>query len=441
MVLVLTTIAVIGAKAITRSGTPLRGGFPSGHSALAFAGWMAITLLVDEQQFLVSSVAFVLALLVARRASSRASTRRSRSSGARSWGSLTALVVIQVFASSDLLGEMRAYYAARAPEYDDWWFRRGRYDLGEAGNARWAAEAAEVEAALDALRPFGSVVELAAGTGLWTRHLVAGATHVLALDASAETLAINRERTGGRAEYRVADLFAWEPEERFDLCVFGFWLSHVPEARFERFWDMVRRASGGLPRRQRRRRPGAPVGERRRAGGAAPGRRPRVRDREAALVAGRPRRAARPARLGGRPAHELGWQLRLRLRQDPGVTGEELVERAESAAQRAYAPYSNYLVGAVVLTRDGTIVEGVNVENAAYPLGVCAERAALSRAVVEGFRPGDIEAVGITASPCGGCRQWLHEFRVDRVAFRREDGSIAEYTSAELLPDTWNLPG
>jgi cytidine deaminase len=123
------------------------------------------------------------------------------------------------------------------------------------------------------------------------------------------------------------------------------------------------------------------------------------------------------------------------------VTGQELVERAEAAAQRAYAPYSNYLVGAVVLTRDGTLIEGVNVENAAYPLGVCAERTALSCAVVEGFRPGDVEAVGITASPCGGCRQWLHEFRVDRVAFRREDGSIAEYTPAELLPDTWNLPG
>jgi diacylglycerol kinase (ATP) len=97
--LVLTAIAVIGAKAITRSGTPLRGGFPSGHAALAFAGWMAITLLVDEQQFLVSSVAFVLAVLVAQ-------TRVE--SGIHSplevfWGailgSLTALVVIQVFAS------------------------------------------------------------------------------------------------------------------------------------------------------------------------------------------------------------------------------------------------------------------------------------------------------------------------------------------------------
>ncbi|MGE5691750.1 MAG: cytidine deaminase [Pseudomonadota bacterium] len=123
------------------------------------------------------------------------------------------------------------------------------------------------------------------------------------------------------------------------------------------------------------------------------------------------------------------------------MSGTELVERAEAVAQRAYAPYSDYPVGAVALTRDGTLIEGVNVENAAYPLGVCAERTALSRAVVEGFGPGDIEAVGITASPCGGCRQWLHEFRVGRVYFRREDGSIAEYAAADLLPDTWNLPG
>ena len=143
---------------------------------------------------------------------------------------------------SGLLAEMKRYYAERAPEYDDWWFRRGRYDLGEEGNARWAAEAAEVEAALDALRPFGEVVEPAAGTGLWTRHLATGATRVVALDANPETLAINRERTSGPVEYRVADLFAWEPDERFDLCFFGFWLSHVPEGRFDEFWARVGRA-------------------------------------------------------------------------------------------------------------------------------------------------------------------------------------------------------
>ena len=118
----------------------------------------------------------------------------------------------------------------------------------------------------------------------------------------------------------------------------------------------------------------------------------------------------------------------------------ELVEKAEAVAARAYAPYSKYLVGAVVRTTDGREFEGVNVENAAYPLGVCAEKSAIVAAVAGGCSPGDLAAIGITASPCGGCRQWLHEFRVAEVSFRREDGSIASYPAAELLPDTWNLP-
>jgi diacylglycerol kinase (ATP) len=96
--LVLTAIAVIGTKALTHSGTPLRGGFPSGHAAIAFAGWMAITLLVEEQQFLVSSVAFVLALLVAQtRVESGIHSAIEVFWGAL-LGSLTALVVIQLFA-------------------------------------------------------------------------------------------------------------------------------------------------------------------------------------------------------------------------------------------------------------------------------------------------------------------------------------------------------
>ena len=122
------------------------------------------------------------------------------------------------------------------------------------------------------------------------------------------------------------------------------------------------------------------------------------------------------------------------------MTGEELVSRAEQAARAAYAPYSNYLVGAVALVKDGRVYEGCNVENAAYPLGVCAERTAIAKAASEGVRPGDIEAVGITASPCGGCRQWLHEWRVERVYYRRADGSLAESTTGELLPDTWDMP-
>jgi cytidine deaminase len=118
----------------------------------------------------------------------------------------------------------------------------------------------------------------------------------------------------------------------------------------------------------------------------------------------------------------------------------DLLARAEAAAARAYAPYSNYLVGAAVRTDDGRIFEGVNVENAAYPLGICAERTALAGAVVAGCRPGDLAEIAITASPCGGCRQWLHEFRLERVTFRNGDGDVVSYTPAELLPETWDLP-
>jgi cytidine deaminase len=123
------------------------------------------------------------------------------------------------------------------------------------------------------------------------------------------------------------------------------------------------------------------------------------------------------------------------------VTGEELVARAEAAAAHAYAPYSNYLVGATVLTADGRAYDGVNVENAAYPLGICAERTAIAKAASDGVRPGGLDAIGITASPCGGCRQWLHEWGLQRIYFRRDDGTVAEYGPGDLLPDTWNLPG
>jgi cytidine deaminase len=117
----------------------------------------------------------------------------------------------------------------------------------------------------------------------------------------------------------------------------------------------------------------------------------------------------------------------------------ELLERADAVAARAYAPYSKFFVGAAARARDGRVFEGVNVENAAYPLGICAEKTALARAVSEGVGSGEIEAVAVTASPCGGCRQWLHEFGVDRVIYRRADGEVAVATPAELLPDTFEL--
>jgi cytidine deaminase len=117
----------------------------------------------------------------------------------------------------------------------------------------------------------------------------------------------------------------------------------------------------------------------------------------------------------------------------------ELLEQAEAAAASAYAPYSDFHVGAAARTRDGRVFEGVNVENAAYPLGICAEKTALSRAVSDGVRPGEVEALAVTASPCGGCRQWFHEFRIERIVYRRPDGEVVVATPAELLPDTFEL--
>ena len=117
----------------------------------------------------------------------------------------------------------------------------------------------------------------------------------------------------------------------------------------------------------------------------------------------------------------------------------ELLERADAVAGRAYAPYSNFFVGAAARARDGRVFEGTNVENAAYPLGVCAEKTALGRAVSEGVKPGEVEALAVTASPCGGCRQWLVEFGLDRVIYRRADGDVVVRTPAELLPDTFEL--
>jgi len=117
----------------------------------------------------------------------------------------------------------------------------------------------------------------------------------------------------------------------------------------------------------------------------------------------------------------------------------ELLERADAVAAKAYAPYSKFFVGCAVLTRDGRVFEGVNVENAAYPLGICAEKTTLGAAVTAGVRPGDVEALAVTASPCGGCRQWLHEFGVERVVYRQAGGETAVTTPAELLPDTFEL--
>ena len=145
-----------------------------------------------------------------------------------------------------LLDAQIAYYRARAPEYDAWWLRTGRFDRGEANNAAWRADVDTVEAAaIDALatrRP-ARVLELACGTGLFTRHLAPRVASVTAIDASPEVIAINRARVGaGNVDYVQADVFAWQPQARYDCVFMSFWLSHVPHARFDALWSMVRRA-------------------------------------------------------------------------------------------------------------------------------------------------------------------------------------------------------
>jgi SAM-dependent methyltransferase len=137
---------------------------------------------------------------------------------------------------SDVLAEMKRYYAERAPEYDDWWYRRGRYTRDPERERRWLLDVAELEECLREFAPHGDVLELAAGTGIWTRRLVPAADRVVAVDANAETLALNTPA----AELVVADIFSWRPPQQFDVVFFSFWLSHVPEERFAEFWTLVR---------------------------------------------------------------------------------------------------------------------------------------------------------------------------------------------------------
>jgi demethylmenaquinone methyltransferase/2-methoxy-6-polyprenyl-1,4-benzoquinol methylase len=141
-----------------------------------------------------------------------------------------------------LLSEQRRYYGERAPEYDDWWFRRARYRLDAESAEAWFADVAELEAELDRFAPRGDVLELAAGTGNWTRHLVRYADRLTAVDAVPEVLELSRAKLGAAVDYVLADVFEWEPPRRFDVCFFGFWHSHVPSRLFQAFWELVDRA-------------------------------------------------------------------------------------------------------------------------------------------------------------------------------------------------------
>lgn len=121
------------------------------------------------------------------------------------------------------------------------------------------------------------------------------------------------------------------------------------------------------------------------------------------------------------------------------IDADALVREAAAARERAYAPYSKFAVGAAVLGSDGAVYRGCNVENASYPLSVCAERNAIAAAIAGGARR--IEAIAVVAgtpepvAPCGGCRQVIREFgRGARVILANLRGARVETTVEALLP-------
>lgn len=120
---------------------------------------------------------------------------------------------------------------------------------------------------------------------------------------------------------------------------------------------------------------------------------------------------------------------------------ETLIQQAVQAMQWAYAPYSNYAVGAALLTSSGKVYDGVNVENAVYPLTLCAERVAIFKAVSQGEKKFDAIAVATKngGTPCGACRQVMAEFGTDTIVLiANEAGELLQkYTVAELLPNSF----
>lgn len=133
----------------------------------------------------------------------------------------------------------------------------------------------------------------------------------------------------------------------------------------------------------------------------------------------------------------------LRAVKSPGIDWALLRERATAAMMNAYAPYSNFRVGAAILSSDGVISEGCNVENAAYPAGICGERSAVGSAVARGAR-NFVALVIVTEAdhctpPCGICRQVLQEFSPElEILSITRGGEETHWTLAQLLPHAFN---
>jgi ubiquinone/menaquinone biosynthesis C-methylase UbiE len=152
-------------------------------------------------------------------------------------------VAVEPPTDDELLTEQIRYYDERAPTYEQLYFRQGRYAVDDPDlNQRWDRETAELERFVQMLGPRDAILEVACGTGLWTRFLAPQAGSIVAMDASAQMLARNRAWVGDpRLRYVRGDVFDWDTSARFDLVFAGFFLSHVPPSRWDALLAKVHR--------------------------------------------------------------------------------------------------------------------------------------------------------------------------------------------------------
>lgn len=142
--------------------------------------------------------------------------------------------------TNDIIQQQIEYYRARAREYDEWFYRQGRYDRGEELNARWFHEVDVLKNALHQLGKVNKILELASGTGIWTQELLSIGNQITAIDASQEVIEINRHKLNApNIEYRQINLFTWKPDAEYDLVFFSFWLSHIPPESIDIFLEKV----------------------------------------------------------------------------------------------------------------------------------------------------------------------------------------------------------
>lgn len=133
-----------------------------------------------------------------------------------------------------LLKDQIDYYEHRAPEYDEWFYRLGRYDRGEEQKKRWFKEVERLKQVLAGIGRVSSVLEIACGTGIWTKQLVDQCDSLIALDAAEAMININKrqnEAAPDKIRYVPADFYEWTTPEKFNLLFTSFFISHVPKNR------------------------------------------------------------------------------------------------------------------------------------------------------------------------------------------------------------------